>query len=321
MFKKIITVLISFLIGNCFVNADNKFLNEDFKSSEVNCKVVGQNGPYKIFNEANEMNVLAFGNYFIQIGETQYKLSSCECNADDGTCRIGVIGTLSGIYYKTMINFHLFQEDKVKDKSFDTLYQQLSEKHDQLRQLSYDQTTNNLYIPNIYTNNNTVSEFYGITYANLKGLVEKDTQFPLVYVIKNHEEEEEWAAMIASYEINGVVQCENDSYSFSDTSAVRTTHVREGHHPTLPQNCTWGEDPSKYLMQSPQKEGDRCGRIYGVCPNSLCCSKTGVCEKASSQCDKGCQPKYGQCSSATQIAKNSIFIFIATILFLIFLHF
>jgi len=52
------------------VNADGKikFLNKNIKSSEVICKVIGQNNCYKIYNEANEFNVLAYGNY------TVYKL-------------------------------------------------------------------------------------------------------------------------------------------------------------------------------------------------------------------------------------------------------
>jgi len=150
-----------------------------------------------------------------------------------------------------------------------TFFQQINNKNNQFRQIRYAQTTNKSFIPNIYSNNNTISDFYGITYANLKCLVENDSQFPLVYVVKNFDEEEEYVISIASYKINWVIQCENESSSFHEATTVMNKYIWEDQNPHLSQNCTWDKDSPKYFIQLPLKEEDCCGRMYETCSHAL----------------------------------------------------
>ncbi|OUM63132.1 carbohydrate-binding module family 18 protein [Piromyces sp. E2] len=42
------------------------------------------------------------------------------------------------------------------------------------------------------------------------------------------------------------------------------------------------------------KDG-RCGPEHGICPDNLCCSQYGWCDRTSEHCGSGCQSEYGEC--------------------------
>jgi len=42
----------------------------------------------------------------------------------------------------------------------------------------------------------------------------------------------------------------------------------------------------------------RCGPIYGICPNNLCCSQYGYCDNSPDHCGIGCQSDFGRCNSS-----------------------
>ncbi|OUM63133.1 carbohydrate-binding module family 18 protein [Piromyces sp. E2] len=46
--------------------------------------------------------------------------------------------------------------------------------------------------------------------------------------------------------------------------------------------------------QKISKDG-RCGPEYGRCPDNLCCSEYGWCDRTSDHCGSGCQSDYGEC--------------------------
>lgn len=48
------------------------------------------------------------------------------------------------------------------------------------------------------------------------------------------------------------------------------------------------------------ESGGACGTGYGLCPESECCSKDGICGVTKDNCGKGCKREFGLCQSSIQ---------------------
>lgn len=260
--------------------------NKYASTGMVSCYILEQNNNVKIYTEAKEFLILQYDSpYFLQIGTLEYDIDFCECDANDGTCKMSFISQQAGVNYKLILNFH-FNEDKkinIIGNSFKDIVQQENNnpqnqivEDNQVNNVDYCKDENILYMKNIYYQNENLNKFYGISYMDLNSLIENDFKFPLIHAVKKstgtkNQYTNEIVNVIGTYDITGVVHCSSSNNNLPSSKTERIELKKEGYNPQLPSDCSWGNsnsiNPENYYKNS--NSDVQCNKGFSVLPNQI----------------------------------------------------
>jgi len=317
---------INIILFTLFLLLSKTVICDEILKGVFTCNIKGNNGKLKIYKEVKALSLIVFEGRFLQIGTVSYSYRSCECDTSDGSCILSLKGQDGEYNSKLFLKLQFTQADgiNVYNKSlYDILKNLYHNNKNKIHKAHYCDINQSLYFSNLYfETNKRLSEFYGVSYANVKSIVEKNYNFPLYYdfvgsygkLLDGSNERKRYFSLIGSYDIRAVRFCKSKDYEFSPEKTETKEYSKNGSKYELPacnSNLKNSKDVDPFVtgssgsyMKDISKNG-QCGSIYGICPGSGCCSQWGYCGTSSKHCGSGCQADYGNCSSSSSSSSSS----------------